>query len=81
MKKLGEMFRASVIKVGEEDKYIITCGEYQVIKEIFDTEEEAEAYYKSKWNEDLEPFILAVCVVTSDFKERYEKSLKASKEE
>ena len=41
-----DVVKVSCVKVGEEDKFIFTVGQYSVSPLIFDSQEEAEQYLR-----------------------------------
>lgn len=47
--KNQDIVKINCIKVGEEDKYIYTVGEFIATPQIFDTQEEAELYLKENF--------------------------------
>ena len=53
-----DVVKISCVKDGEEDKYIFTVGQYNVSPLIFDTQEEAETFLKTKFK--LTNFDLAI---------------------
>lgn len=62
--KNQDVVKINCIKVGEEDKYIYTIGEFIASLHIFDTQEEAELYLKENFkltNLDLS-IIGALCM-------------------
>lgn len=44
-----DVVKVSCIKQGEEDKFILTVGQYSVTPIIFDTQEEAETFLKTNF--------------------------------
>lgn len=46
MKELNNYVKINTIKVGDEDRYIITCGKYQLTNFFYTSEEEAEEEWK-----------------------------------
>ena len=62
--KSQEIVKVNCIKVGEEDKYVYTVGEFIASPHVFDTQEEAELYLKENFkltNLDLS-IIGALCM-------------------
>lgn len=62
--KSQEVVKVNCIKVGEEDKYVYTVGEFIASPHVFDTQEEAELYLKENFkltNLDLS-IIGALCM-------------------
>lgn len=46
MKELNNYVRINAIKVADEDRYIITCGKYQLTNCFYLSEEDAEEHWK-----------------------------------
>lgn len=44
-----DVVKVTCIKQGEEDKYILTVGEYSVTPIIFDTQEQAKTFLETKF--------------------------------
>lgn len=58
-----DVVKVSCIKDGEDDKFILTVGQYNVTPIIFDTQEQAETFLNTKFkltNLDL-AIIGAIC--------------------
>lgn len=64
--------KVTCIKEGEEDKFILTVGQYSVAPIIFDTQEEAETFLKTNFkltNLDL-TIIGAICQKLNELSEQ-----------
>lgn len=44
-----DVVKVTCIKQGEEDKFILTVGQYSVTPIVFDTQEQAETFLKTKF--------------------------------
>lgn len=44
-----DVVKVTCIKQGEEDKFILTVGQYSVTPIVFDTREQAETFLKTKF--------------------------------
>lgn len=77
----SKFFRINTIKVGEQDKYIITCGRYQAREEVFDSKEEAKQFLEETWDAQLEPYIICLTQAIKDYEEKYKKALESIKNE
>lgn len=44
-----DVVKVSCIKEGEEDKYILTVGQYNVTPIVFDTQEQAQTFLETKF--------------------------------
>lgn len=53
-----DVVKVTCIKQGEEDKFILTVGQYSVTPIIFDTQEQAETFLETKFK--LTNFDLAI---------------------
>lgn len=53
-----DVVKVSCVKEGEEDKFILTVGQYNVTPIVFDTREQAETFLKTKFK--LTNFDLAI---------------------
>ena len=53
-----DVVKVRAIREGEEDKFILTVGQYNVTPIVFDTREQAETFLEAKFN--LTNFDLAV---------------------
>ncbi len=53
-----DVVKVSCIKEGEEDKFILTVGQYSVTPIVFDTKEQAETFLDTKFK--LTNFDLAI---------------------
>lgn len=53
-----DVVKVSCVKEGEEDKFILTVGQYNVTPIVFDTQEQAETFLKTKFK--LTNFDLAI---------------------
>ena len=71
-----------VIKQGEEDKFILTLGEYNVSPIVFDTQEEAEKFLKEhfKFNNFELSVIGAMCLQLNKLEQREKESYLTAKE-
>lgn len=43
-----DVVKVSCLKVGEEDKFILTVGQYNVTPIVFDTQEQAQTFLNTK---------------------------------
>nr|DAR47487.1 MAG TPA: hypothetical protein [Microviridae sp.] len=67
-----DVVKVSCIKVGEEDKFILTVGQYNVTPIIFDTQEQAQTFLDVKFkltNLDL-AIIGAMCQKLNELSEQ-----------
>lgn len=53
-----DVVKVTCVKQGEEDKFILTVGQYSVTPIIFDTQEQAETFLETKFK--LTNFDLAI---------------------
>ena len=53
-----DVVKVSCVKEGEDDKYILTVGQYNVTPIVFDTQEQAQSFLETKFK--LTNFDLAV---------------------
>lgn len=53
-----DVVKVTCVKQGEEDKFILTVGQYSVIPIVFDTREQAETFLDTKFK--LTNFDLAI---------------------
>ena len=53
-----DVVKVSCVKEGGEDKFILTVGQYNVTPIVFDTQEQAETFLKTKFK--LTNFDLAI---------------------
>lgn len=53
-----DVVKVSCVKEGEEDKFILTVGQYNVTPIVFDTREQAETFLETKFK--LTNFDLAI---------------------
>lgn len=44
-----DVVKVTCVKRGEEDKFILTVGQYSVTPIVFDTQEEAETFLETKF--------------------------------
>ncbi len=76
--KNQDIVKINCIKVGEEDKFIYTVGEFIASPHVFDTQEEAELYLKENFkltNLDLS-IIGALCMRLSKISEQLKQQEK-----
>lgn len=74
--KNQDIVKINCIKVGEEDKYTYTIGEFIASPHVFDTHEEAELYLKENFkltNLDLS-IIGALCMRLSKISTQLDKN-------
>lgn len=74
--KNQDIVKINCIKVGEEDKFIFTVGQYSVTPHVFNSQEEAEQYLKDNFkltNLDL-TIIGAMCQRLNELKEEQLKN-------
>lgn len=74
--KNQDVVKINCIKVGEEDKYIYTIGEFIASPQMFDSQEEAELYLKENFkltNLDLS-IIGALCMRLSKMSTQLNKN-------
>ena len=70
--KRQDVVKVTCIKQGEEDKFILTVGQYSVTPIVFDTQERAEAFLETKFkltNFDLS-IIGAMCQRLNELNEQ-----------
>lgn len=77
MIEINKYLRVNPIKMGEEDKYIITCGEFMACHRVFDSEQEAEEFAKE--NLQTEEQIEVSCVIANMIIKGYTEILKEAK--
>lgn len=53
-----DVVKVSCVKEGEEDKFILTVGQYNVTPIVFDTQEQAQTFLETKFK--LTNFDLAI---------------------
>ena len=53
-----DVVKVSCVKEGEDDKYILTVGQYNVTPIVFDTQEQAQTFLETKFK--LTNFDLAI---------------------
>lgn len=73
-----DVVKVSCVKEGEEDKYILTVGEYSVSPIVFDTEEQASTFLEKKFkltNLDLS-IIGAMCQKLNDINKQFKNEEK-----
>ena len=73
-----DVVKVTCIKQGEEDKFILTVGQYSVTPIIFDTQEQAETFLETKFkltNFDLS-IIGAMCQRLNEINEQDRPNLK-----
>ena len=74
--KTQDIVKINCIKVGEEDKFTYTIGEFIASPQIFDSREEAELYLKENFkltNLDLS-IIGALCIKLSKITAQFNKN-------
>ena len=74
--KSQDIVKVNCIKVGEEDRYVYTVGEFIASPHVFDTQEEAELYLKENFkltNLDLS-IIGALCMRLSKISKQINKN-------
>lgn len=74
--KNQDIVKVNCIKVGEEDKYVYTIGEFIASPHVFDTQEEAELYLKENFkltNLDLS-IIGTLCMRLSEISKQINKN-------
>lgn len=74
--KTQDIVKINCIKVGEEDKFTYTIGEFIASPQIFDSREEAELYLKENFkltNLDLS-IIGALCMKLSKISAQFNKN-------
>lgn len=67
-----DVVKVTCIKQGEEDKFILTIGQYSVTPIVFDTREQAETFLETKFkltNFDLS-IIGAICLRVFELNEQ-----------
>ena len=70
--KNQDIVKVNCIKVGEEDRYVYTVGEFIASPHVFDTQEEAKLYLKENFrltNLDLS-IIGAMCLKLSELEQK-----------
>jgi hypothetical protein len=73
-----DVVKVSCIKEGEEDKFILTVGQYSVTPIVFDTREQAETFLETKFkltNFDLS-VIGAMCQRLNELSEQNKSNSK-----
>ena len=73
-----DVVKVTCIKQGEEDKFILTVGQYSVTPIIFNTQEEAETFLETKFkltNLDL-AIIGAMCQKLNELSEQNKSNSK-----
>lgn len=73
-----DVVKVTCIKEGEEDKFILTVGQYSVTPIIFDTQEQAETFLETKFkltNFDLS-IIGAMCQRLNELSEQNKSNSK-----
>ena len=73
-----DVVKVTCIKEGEEDKYILTVGQYSVTPIIFDTQEQAQTFLETKFkltNFDLS-IIGAMCQRLNELNEQNKSNSK-----
>lgn len=73
-----DVVKVTCIKQGEEDKFILTVGQYSVTPIIFDTQEQAETFLETKFkltNFDLS-IIGAMCQRINELSEQNKSNSK-----
>lgn len=74
--KSQDIIKVNCIKVGEEDRYVYTVGEFIASPHVFDTQEEAKLYLKENFkltNLDLS-IIGALCMRLSKISKQINKN-------
>lgn len=73
-----DVVKVTCIKQGEEDKFILTVGQYSVTPIIFDTREEAETFLETKFKlTNLELSIIgAMCQRLNELNEQNRSNCK-----
>lgn len=77
-----DVVRVSAIKNGEEDKFILTLGKYNVSPVLFDSQEEAEEFLKEnfKFNNFELSIIGAMCSQLNELEQREKENYLKVKE-
>lgn len=73
-----DVVKVTCVKQGEEDKFILTVGQYSVTPIVFDTREEAETFLETKFkltNFDLS-IIGAMCQRLNELSEQNKSNSK-----
>lgn len=73
-----DVVKVTCVKEGEEDKFILTVGQYSVTPIVFDTQEQAETFLETKFkltNFDL-AIIGAMCQRLSELNEQNKSNSK-----
>lgn len=73
-----DVVKVSCVKQGEEDKFILTVGQYSVTPIVFDTQEQAETFLETKFkltNFDLS-IIGAMCQRLNELNEQNKSNSK-----
>lgn len=73
-----DVVKVTCIKQGEEDKFILTVGQYSVTPIVFDTQEQAETFLETKFkltNFDLS-IIGAMCQRINELSEQNKSNSK-----
>lgn len=71
-----DVVKVSCVKEGEEDKYILTVGQYNVTPIVFDTQEQAQTFLETSFrltNFDL-AIIGAMCQRINELNEEHLKN-------
>lgn len=71
-----DVVKVTCVKEGEDDKFILTVGQYNVTPIVFDTQEEAETFLETKFkltNFDL-AIIGAMCQRVNELDKQYSKN-------
>lgn len=71
-----DVVKVTCVKEGEDDKFILTVGQYNVTPIIFDTREQAETFLNTKFkltNFDL-AIIGAMCQRINELDKQYSKN-------
>lgn len=71
-----DVVKVTCVKQGEEDKFILTVGQYSVTPIIFDTQEQAETFLETKFkltNFDLS-IIGAICQRINELDKQHSKN-------
>lgn len=70
-----DVVKVSCVKEGEDDKYILTVGQYNVTPIVFDTQEQAQTFLETKFK--LTNFDLAIIgAMAQRLNELYNQQLK-----
>ena len=73
-----DVVKVTCIKQGEEDKFILTVGQYSVTPIVFDTQEEAETFLETKFKlTNLELSVIgAMCQRLNELNEQNKSNCK-----